>query len=242
MKQEYPLNEEDAFLHSGKGLFQDELEKGNFRVIDSVEEEDNMSIYKEPEDGEEYCIGADCSMGHKDGDAQCFYVMNSKTWEVAARWHGRIAPDLYAEQIIKWGDYYNEAFVGIEENNCGLAVITTVKQDYTNLYQRERRDKVTDEITHQLGWYTSDKTKDEIIASVKKALREGDVPGIPIELREELKTFVQKENGKREALEGCHDDEVMAFGITIMMIKHNPYYEIKTSHSKFMGRETYYSR
>jgi hypothetical protein len=240
MKQEYPLNEEDAFLHSGKGLFQDELI--GMEVMEPIRIEEWMSIYVEPENGEEYCIGADSSIGHKDGDASCFYVMNSRTWEIVAMWHGRIAPDLYGNEIVKWSEFYNMAFVGIEENNCGLAVINTVKETYSNLYQRERRDKVTEEVTTQLGWYTTDKSKDEIIAMLKQTLRDKVTPCIPEPLKDELNTFVIKENGKREALNGMHDDHVMAWGITLMMIKHNPYYELTNKPPTYMGRETLYNR
>ena len=41
MKQEYPLNEEDAFLHSGKGLFIDELEG---KVVLEIEREEGYLI------------------------------------------------------------------------------------------------------------------------------------------------------------------------------------------------------
>ena len=73
-------------------------------------------------------------------------------------------------------------------------------------------------------------------------MRENIIQNLPESLREELNTFVIKENGKREALSGCHDDHVMAFGITLMMVKHNPYYEQKTGPSTYMGRETSYNR
>lgn len=241
MKQEYPLKEEDAFRHSGKGIFTSELEK--IELLEQLREEDEwMTIYKEPEKGEEYCLGADTSLGHPDGDAQCFYMMNNRTWEIVAVWNGRIAPDLYGREIVRWCEFYNMAFAGIEENNSGIAVINTVREDYSNLYQRERRDKANDEITLQMGWFTTEKSKDEIISAIKQSLREGTVPSIPAELISELSTFVIKENGKKEALSGKFDDHVMAFGICLMMIRHNPHYEISDKPSTYMGREVTYRR
>lgn len=239
MKQEYPLTEDDAFRHTGKGLFTDEVH--GVGIVEPINTEEWARIYIEPEPGKEYCIGADTSIGYKDGDASCFYVMDNRTYEIAMVWHGRLAPDLYGNEIVKWASYYNMAFVGIEENNAGIAVINEVKEQYSNLYQRERRDKVTEEITAQLGWYTTEKSKDEIIAQIKRVLRDGDVKAIPASLKAELDTFVIKENGRKEALDGFHDDEVMAFGICLMMIKHNPYYEIESRHSTFMGRQVSYN-
>lgn len=240
IKQEYPLSEEDAFLHTGKGLFIEEIDK--YIVSEEIAREDWATVYKEPIRGRDYCIGADTSIGHKDGDASCFYVMDNRTWEIVMRWHGRIAPDLFGHEIIRWARHYNEAFVGIEENNSGIAVINTVKEEYSNLYQRQRRDKVTEEITTSLGWYTTTKSKDEIIASIKECLREKTVPSIPSQLKDELGTFVITENGNKQALSGFHDDEVMAFGITVMMIKHNPPFDIPEKTNRYMGREVFYNR
>jgi len=240
MKQEYPLNETDAFIHSGRGLFIDEID--SFPISSILRDEEWINIFKEPENDGEYCIGADTSIGYKNGDASCFYVMDNRTWEIMAVWHGRIAPDLYGKEIIKWSEYYNMAFVGIEENNSGVAVINIVKESYSNLYQRERRDTVTEEVTSQLGWYTTQKSKDEIISVIKQTLREKIVGSLPIQLKSELETFVIKENGKKEAISGHYDDHVMAFGICLMMIKSNPYYEIKNKKSTYMGRETSYGK
>ena len=240
MKQEYPLYEDDAFLHSGKGLFIEEID--GLGVLEPIDQENWLTLYKKPEPGEEYCIGADTSIGHKDGDASCFYVINNRTWEIVAMWHGRLAPDLYGNEIVRCAEFFNMAFVGIEENNSGIAVLNTVKETYHNLYQRERRDKVTEEVTAQLGWYTTEKSKDEIIATIKKTLRDKVIPDIPVQLKSELNTFVLKESGKREALSGNHDDHVMAFGIALMMIKHNPYYEMSNKPASFMGREVVYNR
>ena len=32
-------------------------------------------------------------------------------------WHGHIDPDLFAIEIIKMAKYYNDAYVGVENNN-----------------------------------------------------------------------------------------------------------------------------
>ena len=241
MKQEYPLKEEDAFRHSGKGIFTELLE--NIKPLKPLLEPDSwMTIFKEPQKGVSYCLGADTSLGHPDGDAQCFYMMNNKTWDIVAVWHGRIPTDLFGKEIVRWCEKYNMAFAGIEENNSGIAVINTVRETYSNLYQRERRDKVNEETTMQMGWFTTEKSKDEIISAIKQTLREGTVPAIPSDLTAELNTFVLKENGKKEALSGKFDDHVMAFGICLMMIRHSPYYEVSTKPSTYMGRPVIYDK
>ena len=47
---------------------------------------------------------------------------------------------------------------------------------------------------------------------------------------------VKKEDGKREAEAGCYDDEVMAFGICLQMVLHNPYWEFTPKRSSYMPK------
>lgn len=248
MKQEYPLNEDDAFMQSGHGVFDEDIKDvGILEPLSGLNsglyphlletDWDYITIYKEPVEGAKYCAGVDSSGGYADGDNSAGYFYDSRTWEIVARFHGTIAPDMLGHMIVRLAKCYNNAFLGIEVNNHGLTTINEIKYEYSDLYQRERRDKVTDEITLEVGWVTTRKSKAEMIDSLKKALRSGDIKVIPVELMTELKTFVRKGNGEMEAEEGCTDDEVMAAAIGVMMVRHNPHFEIKEQESRFMGRK-----
>lgn len=236
MRQEYPANAEESFITSGKGIYNDELQ--NMGILNPIESPDDsykdyLLLFEHPQDGAQYCLGADPSGGFADGDNACFYIFNSKTHKPAMRWKGRMSPDLFGLEIKKWAEKYNEAFVGIEVNNHGLTTINTIKDDYSNMYKRERRDRVTNEITKELGWITTEVSRREIIDRIRLYLREYNE--IPESLLGELRTFVRKDNGKIEAEDGQHDDEVFGFGIALMMLDANPYYEFKKKDRTYFG-------
>ena len=236
MHQEYPSSAEEAFVTNNDGIFKDGLQGIKPLKVLEVREEANCTIetYQKAVEGEQYVVGADSSGGHSSGDYSCFYIINSKTRDITMRWHGRLAPDLFGKEIEKYAKEYNNAFCGIEVNNHGLSVINAIKEDYSELYRRERRDRVTEETTKELGWNTTAKSRDEMIDEIKINLREYDE--LPSALIRELRTFVKKENGRVEAEDGCHDDEVFGFGIALMMIKANPFWEFKKRERKYMGR------
>jgi len=237
LKQEYPAEDDEAFITSSRGVFSDVLETPESTPISSLNEPHLvLDIYEEPGKEEQYVIGADPSGGFADGDFSCFYIINSRTRKIALEWHGHIAPDLFGLEIKKYADKYNQAFIGIEVNNHGLSTINAIKDLGVDLYQRERRDRVTNEITTELGWQTTAQSKDELLDEIRTNLRDGSVKTIPKGLKRELQTFVRKENGRCEAEEGCHDDKVVALGIGLMMVKASPYWVIKTKKNKFMGR------
>ena len=217
------------------------VELDGIKALKPIEtkEEVNCTIetYEMPEDDAQYVLGADCSAGLSTGDYSVFYIINSKTRDVALRWHGRLAPDLFGKEIEKYAREYNNAFCGIEVNNHGLSVINSIKEDYSEIYRRERRDRVTEEITKELGWNTNIKSREEMIDEIKVNLREYDK--LPAALIRELRTFVKKDNGRVEAENGCHDDEVFGFGIALMMVRHNPFWEFKKKERKYMGRQTW---
>jgi hypothetical protein len=60
-----------------------------------------VSIWKEPIQGEHYCIGADVAEGLIDGDFSCGYVGDSQ-FDLVARWHGHIDPDLLEWNWLSW--------------------------------------------------------------------------------------------------------------------------------------------
>lgn len=231
LRQEYPATANEAFITSGKGIFNESL--NDITELKPIESVDDYEVYEQPIDGNEYCLGADTSGGFADGDRSCFYIFDSKTQKPVMRWKGVIAPDILGLEIKKWATKYNNAFVGIEVNNHGLTTINTIKDDYSNMYKRERRDRVTNEITKELGWQTTEVSRREIIDRIRLYLRE--TKELPKSLIGELRTFVRKENGKCEAETGQHDDEVFGFGISLMMVDAQPYWEFKKKSRTYFG-------
>lgn len=78
---------------------------------------------------------------------------------------------------------------------------------------RERVDKISDKVETVPGFETTKKTKPIIIGELVLLMRQDPTIEVDVETLKEMTTFVKKENGKMEAIEGAHDDLVMAKAI-----------------------------
>lgn len=166
-----------------------------------------------------YALGGDTAGTGKDyftGKVIC--NLDGKT---AATLHKQyIDEDLYAEQMYCLGKFYHDALIGIEINYSRQPTrILQKKYSYPNLYMRERLDGASDRAVMDYGFETTSRTKPIIIGELVELMRSD--PGIEVDIPtlKEMTTFVRKDNGKMEAIEGCHDDLVMAKAIAHFISK-----------------------
>ena len=125
-----------------------------------------------------------------------------------------IDEDLYAEQVYCLGKYYNEAFIGIEINYSMYPTrVLAQKYRYPNLYMRRRLDTNTDKVEMEYGFNTTPRTRPIIIAELVEIMRGNIELEVDRQTLKEMTTFVKKENGRAEAIDGEHDDLVMALAI-----------------------------
>lgn len=233
--QEYPATPEEAFISSGRPKFNiPALKKYQTKTKEPIKrgylvERDNaiefvhddkgyVSIWEEPEPNAFYAIGADVAEGLAHGDYSCAYVGNDD-FDVVARWHGHIDPDLYGKELIKLARYYNDAYTGVENNNHGLTTLSTMKrEEYWNLYFSKSHDKIADTMTQKLGWSTTVRTKPLMIDKLAEFVREFHL-GIYDDLAiSEMFTYIIEDNGKTNAQAGTHDDTVMALAILVQLL------------------------
>ena len=81
------------------------------------------------------------------------------------------------------------------------------------MYTRERIDKTLNEKQKVFGFETSKLTRPVIIQALISEMRDNPSNECDVKTLQEMLTFVRKENGKKEAQEGYHDDLVMAKSI-----------------------------
>ena len=126
----------------------------------------------------------------------------------------RMDEDLYAEQIYCLGRYYNDAFVGIEINySMHPTRVLAGVYHYPNMYLRKRLDTNTDKVETEYGFNTTPKTRPVIVSELVKIMREDISLECDVNTLKEMATFVKKDNGRQEAIDGAHDDLVMALAI-----------------------------
>jgi len=230
MAQEYPDNPEDAFLRSGRPVFnlnrlrEIETSKPTRGYLDPslkfIEDGGALRIWTGPTDNGKYVIGADPSQGMEHGDYASVHVINARNYEVVAHWHGLIDPDLLATEVLdRLGRWYNNALIGVESNNHGLTTLKFLHKNcrYNPIYT-ERSPKYKKSVpTDTLGFRTTQITKPLMIDELNEALR-GAMTLQCIETLAELRTFTRNEKGKMAG--SPHDDRTISLAIANQMLKY----------------------
>lgn len=197
--------------------------------IEFVESRDGyITIHEDPltkknKDGEvvakaPYAIGGDTA-----GTGQDYFtakvICNIDGRTVATLRKQRIDDDLYGDQMYCLGKYYHDAIIGIEINYSRQPIRVLRDYSYPNLYMREKVDGITKKVEMDYGFQTTTKTKPIIIAELVSIMRENSSLEVDRETLKEMTTFVKKDNGKQEAIDGSHDDLVMALAIAHFISK-----------------------
>lgn len=226
-QQEYPCNADEAFLTSGRPVFnpiqlQEQMHKtGDMKqrlALEGETWEENprgeLLTFRDHVPGETYYIGADVAMGVKGGDYSVAQVLDSKKRQVAV-YRAHVHPDYYAEVLYALGMYYNTASMVVENNNHGILTCTRLGKDmaYPNFYMETQVDKLTEKETIKLGFTTNTKTKPLIIDQLRASMRLKEIElNDKVTVREML-TYIVNENGVMEAEQGCYDDCVIALAL-----------------------------
>lgn len=226
-KQEYPSTPEEAFLTTGRPVFNpDQLSQmasaaprsaPTMGLIGETFKEDRrgeLTVYDKVDPQETYYIGADVAMGVRGGDYSVAQILDSKKRQVGI-WRGHVHPDYFATVLNALGFFYNTAKIAVESNNHGILTCTRLGKDmaYPNFYTETVLDKLDDRETVNLGFRTSAKTKPLIIDQLRASLRENELKLFDRTTIQELMTFIVTDSGNMEAEQGCHDDCVMALAL-----------------------------
>jgi hypothetical protein len=226
-KQEYPSNADEAFIASGRPVFDPEhiyemlkysepplyqmtMEGQTFEKHSRGE----LKVWKERDLGDQYWIGADVALGIQNGDYSVAQVLDSQK-RLVASWRGHIHPDAFADVLFALGNYYNEATIAVESNNHGLLTAIRLGRDlaYPYTWTEVGEGKLNDTETINIGFRTTSKTKPLIIDRLRAALRQDELWIKDRTTLNEMLTYIVSETGKLEAEAGCYDDAVMSLAL-----------------------------
>lgn len=238
-KQEYPSNPEEAFISTGRCIFDKNavierlryvpkpIKQGYFVYNEENARQNIMSDIKWVNDKKgcikifklpnmptftKYCIGADTA-GDTQGDEFSADVLDAKSLEQVATLTMQTDEGLFARQMYCLGMFYGWALMSIETNFSTYPQKKLEELGYPNFYVREVVDRYDKSVTKQFGFNTNKKTKPLILANLVDLVREHtDIFNDGKMLRQML-TFVKKDGGVQEAEEGYHDDKVMSIAI-----------------------------
>jgi hypothetical protein len=104
------------------------------------------------------------------------------------------------------GTRYNGAWVAVERNATGFAVLGTLENacKYRRLWAA---------LDGRPGWVTNVATRAPMLDKLDASYRREEFKTTDAVILREMRDFVTNEKGKPEARPGCHDDAVMATAI-----------------------------
>ena len=225
--QEYPSNADEAFIASGRPVFNPDqihrmlkvTEEPIYRMAHEGQTfaehvRGELSVWHERDVSETYIIGADVAMGIRNGDYSVAQVLDSQK-RLVASFRAHVHPDYFADVLYALGMYYNEAHIIVESNNHGLLTCVRLGRDmaYPNIYTETPEGQFNDRETITIGFRTTEKTKPLIIDRLRAALREDELEIRDRITLQEMLSYIVTETGRMQAEEGCYDDTVMALAL-----------------------------
>jgi hypothetical protein len=112
------------------------------------------------------------------------------------------------------------AFAGVENNMLSTILFLVQVEKYPNYYVTVREDERSKKKTEKIGWTTTGQSRDLMIDEFIIAFDDEDIKVNSLVTLDQMRTFVKKDNGKREHAEGKFDDALIAGMIAYQMRKH----------------------
>ena len=219
--QEYPSTPEEAFLHTGKPVFQANILKA---MVEPPYREDEMIdglyIYGEPRD--EQCVyGGDTAAGVDGGDNCCIVVRDAETLDLLACYYGVCDPGYLCEVVQRLIELGYWGRIGVEKNNTWYAFYEKAKnyERYDMLYSTTTVDNKNNYETQKIWRETNTKTRPILMSELKEAVREQYITQIDSRVHAEFFNLIYDAQMKEVAQQWHHDDGVMTEWIALQMRK-----------------------
>jgi len=188
--------------------------------VSHIEKDDNRGalwMWKEPVDGHEYVIGADCAEGQgENNDNSAFQIIDTATLEQVAEFYSNtVEPHVFAQILNELGVYYNNAIVAVENMGPGGAVLSNLQHTlfYENLYYEDTKGKST-----KPGIKINQTNRPIFLESLQNRLTNETIRVNSIRFTNELGTFEYNPITKKaQAQKGKHDDSIMAMCIALLV-------------------------
>jgi hypothetical protein len=251
-RQEYPAFPEQAFRASGRAFFSF-THLGRMPTIEPAivgelaedwtgtrrelwlqpADRGALAIYRKPEQGHLYTIGADQAYGvdinkgegTADPDFSSASVLDINSGEQVAQLRARFTPTHFGEYVERLARWYYNAYLVPEGGALGKAMIEELLRRHypPSLIFAHRPDLLRGNITsYVLGYEVNQVTRAQLLAKLQRAILEMSVIIRDRTTLQQCRTFVIKPDGKPEHQEGCHDDDVFSLAYGVVGIESFP--------------------
>lgn len=181
-----------------------------------------LKVFEEPQKGHKYIMGVDPAKFGADSFA--IQILDVSTFPFIQVASARLPNEnfqIMPEFIYDWGEYYNEAFLIIENNDGAGTYINTVLHtdyEYENLFFEKTFDTYKNHSKTKIepGFRTNVRNRALILDVLKLLIDNQKLIVNDAETIKEFNTFVLK-NNKYQADDGFHDDLIMALGIALAL-------------------------
>ena len=163
-------------------------------------------IWRLPQPGETFVIGADPAEGNPQSDNSAASVVDLAGEQVAA-WAGRVEPAMFGSQIAAVSAFFNGAAALVERNNHGHAVLLWLRE-FSTVQALPGLDK-------KPGWATTGSSKPMAYDNAADVLRAG---GSVIRDPETLEELGNITTGL-SAPDGLHDDRATAHVLALAALR-----------------------
>ena len=153
---------------------------------------------------------------------------------ICAELHGKLDPDLFAEQLHFLGTWFNTAWLAPEMGGgYGEPVVLSLRDGrkgrppYPRLYMHQIEDRPDYKRHITFGYPMTTKTRPQVINQLEQWIRERTLPHLPMEVILECKTFVRRDTlPSPRAADGTNDDRVLDLAIGLDLYRqrgHHPH-------------------
>lgn len=176
-----------------------------------------LKIYEQPRLNHIYVLGVDTSKGtgRDSSVTQVLDITNYPFRQVATYRNNQINTIKYAGEVLKIAERYNKAYIMVENNDIGEAVVNYLWNtiEYDNLVCYGKKNEV--------GIRSTKKTKPQAAYLLRDLIETGQLELLDIETVYELSKFTELREGVFGAEEGENDDCVMALVWACFILKTN---------------------
>ncbi len=215
--QEYPLNENDAFLIAGTCMFSVER-LHEMPVISPSRILGPCEIWSEYNPDHTYVAGIDGAQGITGRDNSVLQVIDTTVGIQAAKIHTNMPIEKFSIEALKLLNLYSNPMTCVEEQGQGRLIIKTLidgqrKTDTLPEIPGHSKYKIYHRSKNVPGFHTSSANRPEILSELEQGIRNSDLTLFSSVTVEEMMGFGYNEvDNKFEAIDG-HDDEVMALAL-----------------------------
>jgi hypothetical protein len=206
--QEFAEDAESCFKATGECCFEIEAVESRLAAVSEPIEARRggaLHVWLPPVPGKEYLVAVDTAGGGADGDFAAVQVIEVGSGLQCAELQQRLGTLELARVSADLAKEYGGALIAVERNNHGAGVLAYLDsvERYARVYEQ----------MGVAGWLTTAGSKPGMVSRMGALLVESPWMFFSRRLLGECRTFVTMTGGRTGAVNGAHDDCLMAMAI-----------------------------